>query len=139
MDVFEYAIKHGYKDLIQEAGPSALSTRPLQVLVVAQKEGLGELMDRAAEEVLATPLQDVSGTLSAEMFVIWVGSFLDINEKISFISTRYDTTTNGFKSCEKSERSYQALRAVCRNLLLGFKNFARFTETLLTVQAAFET
>jgi hypothetical protein len=114
VNVFEYAMKHGYKDLIQEAGPSALSSCPLRVLACAQKEGLGELMDRAAKEALATPLQDAFRFLSVEMFVIWVRSFRDINEKISFISTRCNTTTNGSKSCEKSKRLYQALRAVGR-------------------------
>lgn len=65
-------MKHGYADLVQEAGPLAVSARPIQVLAFAQKEGLGDLMDRAAEEALASPLQDVARILSAETFIIWV-------------------------------------------------------------------
>ena len=72
VEVLEYAAKHGYVDLIQQAGPEALSAHPLRLLVCAQKEGLDELMDRAAEATLASSLQNASRSLSAEMFIIWV-------------------------------------------------------------------
>jgi len=70
-EVLEYAVKHGYVDLIQEAGSAALSACPLRVLVSAQKHGLSELMDRAAEEAVASSLHDAFQTLSVEVFVIW--------------------------------------------------------------------
>jgi hypothetical protein len=78
----EYATKHGYADLVQEAGPGALSSCPLRVLVCAQQEGLDELVDHAAKEAISSPLQDAARILSAEMFVIWVGSLRSINEKL---------------------------------------------------------
>lgn len=140
VEVFEYAMKHGYVDLIQEVGPVVLSACPLRVLVCAQKEGLGELMDRAAEEALASPLQDVFRILSAEMFVIWVGSIRSIDKKlISSVSISCNTTTNGSKSCETSKRLYQVWRAATRKRLIGFVTSAWFTETLLMVQGPFET
>ena len=72
VEVFEYAIKHGYPDLIEEAGQGALSARPFRALMWAQKGGLTELVDRAAGEALASSLQHAYQNLSPEMFGIWV-------------------------------------------------------------------
>ena len=74
VEVLEYATRHGYTDVVREAGSGALSSCPLRVLVCAQKDGLDELMDRAAEEALAYPLQDAVRILSVEMLLIWVGN-----------------------------------------------------------------
>ncbi|KIM36669.1 hypothetical protein M413DRAFT_77880, partial [Hebeloma cylindrosporum] len=55
VEVLEYAIKHGYKDLVPEAGLLAVPADPLRVLICAHREGLDDLMNRAAVEAIATP------------------------------------------------------------------------------------
>jgi len=65
-------MKHGYPDLIEEAGKKALFAHPFRVLICAQKEGLSDLMDRAAKEVFDSSPQHAAQNLPPEMFVTWV-------------------------------------------------------------------
>jgi len=87
IEVLEYAAKHMYTDLLQEACTAAVVSHPLRVLECAMKEGLRDLMDLAAEELLATPfkLQDAARVFSHRSLVIWLqyyGQWLDLLHKV---------------------------------------------------------
>lgn len=49
-----------------------MAADPLRVLICAHREGLDDLMNRAAVEAIATPLRHVAQILSGEMLLTWL-------------------------------------------------------------------
>jgi len=125
-EVLEYAVKHGYVDLIQEAGSAALSACPLRVLVSAQKHGLSELMDRAAEEAVASSLHDAFQTLSVEVFVIW-SQYYDQWLQVMREVQKIEPSTSG--SWEEETYRLRAYCKVYRNLADGPRSLRNLDDT----------
>lgn len=76
LEVFLYAAKYGYSDLVHEAGPKAAVKSPLEVLEFASKRGLNEAMDHAAVEALDVSLFGVSQVLQYPTLLVWVWFYL---------------------------------------------------------------
>jgi len=135
VEVLEFAVKHGYKDLVQEAGTVAIPSSPLRVLDYASKEGLLDLADCAAEQALASPLRDAARILSPQTLKPWLRYY---DQWLTVMPKAYNfIITNADDWEEDTLRFRQVCRVYCR-LARGPKSL-RDLDATFNVQGLYPT